>query len=794
MLARRFLSRRFLAPYCVLALSCIVGLFAGCDGLLNPFLPNAETGSAQLKRFTSEQDLAKYLTDQVAKRNQRVQLETFFRGEVAFDAVSADGQGGAGGDVSLAPSAPGGETVAVNSASGDESFSGTTIQEVGVDESDVVKTDGTNFYLISDNKLRIIQATPPEAMAELASVDLEGYGQELYLLDNRVVALTQTFGGFIIIDDFNFQVDGSVSSEAQPPTQVDDVDTSLSVIGIQGRMTSPDLLPTPSFERPKTFVTVIDITDPSSPAMVSKTIYDGSMSSSRMIDGTLHVVVSNFQSYYVDVFPELGRAGFNATVSDPNFVLPRFEQTIGDGPATEGPLVTWQELYRPTDPDGFGVVAVVSMDVAGDSSFKAVGVIAEPGLIYSSRKALYLTDTNYTFDNVQRETTDIYKFAYGDGAAKPVAVGTIKGRIINQYAMGEQDDNLRVASTLSATFGVTGQTAASSNSVYVLSDMEGALQTVGQLEGIASGETIQSARFLGSRGYLVTFRRVDPFFTLDLSDPTNPQMIGELKVPGFSTFIVPMDENHLLTVGQYIPEEGLFGPWGVQLSIFDVTDFANPTLSFQAIIGDQTGASSEALSNPKAFTYFAEQDLVALPISIFNGPVFLDGPFIGDGVDGGVDIGVDIGVGGGSGSSEGPVATVDDPVSAEPAQVASDPVNGGEGVSLESPILDQGFEGLVVFRATAEDGFEELGRVSTRFKTEGFFYSSYTRGIFIDDNVFAVTDRGVHGSDLADLSSIEYELYLPPENNFPELIGRPVDGLVPSVDPISVIGEPVRGS
>ena len=188
-------------------------------------------------------------------------------------------------------------------------------------------------------------------------------------------------------------------------------------------------------------------------------------------------------------------------------------------------------MYRPTDPDGFGVVVVVSLDVAErDAGFSAAGIVAEPGLVYSSLEALYLTDTQWDYFGNERTTTDIYKLDYEGRGAVPVATGSVSGRVLNQYSMGESDGFFRVATTSGSDFWWGG--SEQSNNVYVLEQTGDSLVVAGRIEDIAPGEEIMSARFIGDRGYLVTFEQIDPLFTLDLTNPRNPQVVGELEGAG----------------------------------------------------------------------------------------------------------------------------------------------------------------------------------------------------------------------------------------------------------------------
>jgi hypothetical protein len=255
---------------------------------------------------------------------------------------------------------------------------------------------------------------------------------------------------------------------------------------------------------------------------------------------------------------------------------------------------------------------------------------------------------------------------------------------------------------------------------------------------------------------VVTFENTDPLFTLDLSDPRDPRVIGELEVPGFSTFIVPMDADHLLTVGQYVPPPGEFGNWGVQVSIFDVTDFANPVRQSNYIVGDDTGAYSEAIWNPKAFTYYAASGMVALPLSVYDNLVFLDDVAIG--VEGEAS-------GGASDGDATDAAPPPDEAGADgDSSSGSDGSAGDQDVAIDEPVdsiepyVPQGFEGVLVLKATVADGLAEMGRISSRFEEAGYYWASFTRGVFIGDDVMAVTNHGLRGAPANTVEPTTFEL------------------------------------
>jgi hypothetical protein len=787
------------------------------------------TSSATLAKFHSEDEFVTYFMGQVGERGAYVSEpqrddadnDNSFDGDMVEDVaqgfpaapgegLSEESGGGAGQElVSVPPT----------SGSDNENFSPTTTQESGVDEADVVKTDGEYLYIIENQRLHIVHAAPLDAMAEVATVELTGYGRDLYLRGDRLVVITEEYGGYMpmfgpepmpVDIDVDMPMSGGGSSGSQGgmeimPLPAEDMPPMIDLptddpAGIDGDSggsddveiidEDADILPDDApyhFERPKVVVTIIDVSDRAAPRVVSATKYEGSTASSRMIDGVLHLVLANYPHYYFDVMPMMGTRDVGGDVMQATTLLPKYERTDAAGEVSDGEVITWENLYRPDEPDGFGMVTVVSIDVDADGAFSAVGVVAEPALIYSSIDALYLTDANYYWDGdrtMPRETTDIYKFAYVGRGAEAAAAGTVPGRILNQYSMSEYDGHLRVATTLGNNFFLDGDRREETvNAVYVLRQVDAELTVTGAIEDVAPGETIQSARFVGDRGYLVTFEQVDPLFTLDLSNHEQPTIVGELKVPGFSTFLVPMGADHLLAVGQYIPEDRWSDPWGVQLSVFDVSNFASPRQAQNLVIaGENEGSYSEALYDPKAFTYFAQRNLVALPVSIY--PYYTSGEFlpepdidfevIEDLID--VDALLDL------------LGDIDfENLSEEELQrLAEEFLNSEEFVDLwegdgddiqdifapPDPESWPGFDGLIVYEVSVDGGFREVARISTRMG-EGYFYfgSFFTRGVFIDGNVYAVTNLGVRGLSLDAPDQTAHEVLFEIPDMYPMPVG-----------------------
>lgn len=570
--------------------------------------------------------------------------------------------------------------------SSDTPYSSTNLQEEGVDESDIVKNDGQNIYVLRGNIIHVIQALPADAVSEVATIELDGQGDSLYLREGKLVALTQRWSWYHPwTGSGGAEVDATVSVEASDIlVGGDDNDGAEST------------------------VTVIDVSNPAAPVIEATIKFEGSLASSRLIANRLYLVLATTPRLPPNPIPLL----INAMPLDE--WIPDYETTAADGTVVaSGDIGSWQDFYRPDYPDGYSIVTVVTVDVdAPTSPFKTTAISADAGTIYASTEALYVTDTDYDYSSGSSRTdTAIHKLSFTQDGTAYRGTGLVPGRLLSQYSLGEYQGYLRVATTVEE---FNNGDARLDNNVYVLKESgseDATLPVVGKIEGIAPGEQIYAARFLGNRGFLVTFRRVDPLYTLDLTDPAAPVIVGELKVPGFSDHIQLLDENHLLTIGKDAQDAGNFA-WiqGLQLSIFDVTDPANPTLLHKELIGGR-GTSSEANQNPKAFNYYPERQALAFPADVY-------------------------------------------------------------GTSSGGPTWGRHeFTGLYVYRVTVENGFEFLGRISSSEGTNAggcfLYYYGFTRGVFIGDTVYSVTERNVKA---ADLSAVEATLGEAPLTGAPAMI------------------------
>jgi len=221
---------------------------------------------------------------------------------------------------------------------------------------------------------------------------------------------------------------------------------------------------------------------------------------------------------------------------------------------------------------------------------------------------MYITYSTYS-NGIQG--TKVHRISIDEGEIEYQASGAVPGYVLNQFSMDEFNGYFRIATTEGQVWTTKG--TVSQNNVYVL-DME--LDTIGMLENLAPGETIYSARFMGNRCYLVTFKKIDPLFVIDLSTPANPQVLGQLKITGYSDYLHPYDENHIIGIGKETTEAGTFAWYqGVKISLFDVTDVAVPKEIVKYEIGDR-GTDSPILNDHKAFLFDRERNLLVIPVTV----------------------------------------------------------------------------------------------------------------------------------------------------------------------------------
>ncbi|MBC9001598.1 beta-propeller domain-containing protein [Micromonospora aurantiaca (nom. illeg.)] len=501
-------------------------------------------------------------------------------------AKAAVGPWGLGPDVRMQFSA---ERAAVGGAAKDAAsastpdFSGTNVHEAGVDEPDLVKTDGRRIVTVSRGVLSVVDPASRRVTGRLAlDRDAERFsGDEGSLLLHGDRALVLLHAGRTVKGPVP---DGQTRPGATP----------------QARLV------------------LVDLAGP--PRVVGEYRMDGLLVDARQSGGTARVVIRSAPRldfpYPSGRRTDAQRIAANRAVIDKATLddwLPRYEirdsvRTVGTG------RVGCDRVNRPAGFSGASMVTVLSFDLgaaalgAGDP----VTVVADGDTVYSNGARLYVAnDHRWRMwrggpSGARDTSTEIYQFDTAAGTPRFVAAGSVPGWLINQYALSEWDGHLRAATTTGDTWG---RGTSSQSGVYVLRADGATLKRVGAVTGLGKGERIFAVRFVGGTGYVVTFRQTDPLYGVDLRDPAAPRVTGELKINGYSAYLHPAGDGRLIGVGQDATDRGRVT--GTQVSLFDVADPARPARIAQHHV---PGGWSEAEHDPHAFLYWEPERLVVLPV------------------------------------------------------------------------------------------------------------------------------------------------------------------------------------
>ena len=479
------------------------------------------------------------------------------------------------------------------------SASGTNNQVASVDEADIVKTDGKYVYLASNGALRVVEALRPRVVSV---TKLPGAARELFVEGDRAVVYTST---------------GNV-----PRRCTYGYDCMFAGDGTS------------------TQISVFDLSDRAAPKLTRKIELSGSLMASRRIGNAVHTVIADGDrpGPGYETWPE--RMEMCGTPE--KTVRARFAKLRADNErrirAQAHDFPTLREhgkekllcegLMQTALRDGDAFTTLVSFDLTADDVAPTTATLqSRPGAVFASADALYVSVVHRKAGAGGRwyraayasadEVSELHKFRIGERPAdtRYVGSGLVPGHVLNQFSMDEWYGYLRVATTK----GKVPDPAVHSV-VSVLSEGPGGnLVRVGAVDKIAPGEDIRAVRFDGDRGYVVTFKKTDPLFVMDLYQPAAPRILGELKIPGFSTYMHRIDADHLLSIGFDADDHGSFAYFdGVILQLFDVKNPTDPRLLHKEKIGSR-GSTSEAATNHLAFNYFAERGLLAIPMTICDG-------------------------------------------------------------------------------------------------------------------------------------------------------------------------------
>jgi len=447
------------------------------------------------------------------------------------------------------------------------SHSETNNQVAGVDELDTVKSDGQYIYTVTNNTVAIVDAYPVNNAQLVSRISVGNQSIDgIFVSGSRLSIVTEAPRNFY----YGYASCGGPLLGAG---------TSFAPMVPQCLGCIRSWVP----QEQNTSLIVYDLTNHSSPTLQTRLTVNGTFVGSRRIGDVVYLVSS-------------GPARYNDTL--PAMVL--------NGRKTEIPAT--QIYHSDVGDKAFSYTTVVALNMIQDNASPILQsyLLGTSSTIYVSLTNIFLTQPVWDGSG----ETVIHRISITDSSIKYEASGIVPGHVLNQFSMDEDNGHFRVVtSSNSWSNGMTN--------LYVL-DLS--MKIIGRLDGISPGETFHAARFMGDKAYLVTFKRMDPLFVIDLKDPANPTMLGQLNVTGVSDYLQPYDSSHLIGIGKSAEDvawENAARFFGLKISLFDVTDPHRPTDLSDFTIGEH-GTSSPALTDAKAVLFDRSLNLLVIPIEVWG--------------------------------------------------------------------------------------------------------------------------------------------------------------------------------
>ena len=586
-------------------------------------------------------------------------------------------------------------TQGTTNATGTPSFSTTNVQETGVDEPDTVKTNGSTIFTVSQGRLFAVGAGAggPQLEGSLDLGRLRGEGAQLLLRGSRLIV--------ILVGSPVVPLALGAPAPAVPARTAAHQAVAPPV---------PSDIAFPYYYRATTTVEEVDVSDPAAMHVTRTMSVDGTFVDARQNGSTARLVIAS---------PPPAIANPNLLAQISGWVPRRRFHSLLSGRRYTRAAASCGAIARPATFSGLGMLTILTLNL--DRGLWTAGsdaLMADAQVVYGSTQSLYVATQKWlppqtAPDRVPADATVIDRFDATDpNQTTLVASGEVPGFLLNQFSLSEYKGYLRVASTSRPIWWSTATPQPDSQSyVTVLATQGGVLAPVGQVAGLGVGQQIYSVRFVGDAGYVVTFRRVDPLYTLDLSTPTAPKVAGQLELQGYSSYLHPVGNGLLLGVGQSIGT-GANEPSGAQLELFDVSDPAAPKLLAHAALGN--GSSTNVSYDHHAFLFWPPTKLAVLPLQIYSPPMCSFQP----------------------GGPPQPVA---------PGQ----PTSGPNVAQCPSNSPYQGFIGAIGY-SIDRSGITEVGRV-THDALNGNT-PAIMRSVVIGDRLFTISDGGVMASRLDTLA------------------------------------------
>ncbi len=487
----------------------------------------------------------------------------------------------------------------------------TNTQESGVDEPDILKHDGEKIFFYDSLSQLVRVYTFADILEgkseEVSSIGLDGFFVSMFLRDDKLY-LTQQVSGKMLLKSYDVSDVESIELLASMELDGGYVDSRLSSDGIYLIST---FIPTATYTYPVVYPSDTNCSNIYVAMQECKANDDCEYATPPSETTPPDYVLSHL---YDDARCHRYSYDENGTAYYTDYTSPSVYKEYLEPLINNKPLLEPQKLYAPYKLNQEYSITTI-LKIGFDGKMKdSVSYLGSSHTIYVSKESIYLLSSQYSsfFDfGFHKDRVSIYKFSMAE-SLEYRGRGFVDGRTLNQYSLSEHNNILRIATTV----GWGWQGGETDNIVYALEETDGSLEIVGKLDGLGEeGETIHSVRFVGDRGFVVTFRQTDPFYTIDLSDPTDIRKVGELKIDGFSSYLHPVDENRILSIGRDANASGAVGGFLIQL--FDISDFASPKLADRVVLGDRYTYST-AEWNPRAFIYRDSDAMFGFPLSAYS--------------------------------------------------------------------------------------------------------------------------------------------------------------------------------
>ncbi|MCT2535167.1 beta-propeller domain-containing protein [Aquibacillus koreensis] len=476
---------------------------------------------------------------------------------------------------------------AFSSSSNDTTTSETNVQVEGIDEGDTVKLDGDYLYYARDHDIVIASTNGKESSVVSKIEEQDYYVQQLYLHNDLLISI----------------------GHSNRTIRNDILEDKTSELDYRHFYTN------------QSTVYIYDISDKQNPKQMREFTIEGSINSTRKMDGFLYLVGNNHPPYY-----------YYHEEEDPNMESIEIRPFIKDtAVSNQGRPIDYKDMYFFPESDDETFMVLSSIDLNDmDKEANVETYLGASNQLYMSKNHLYTAVNKYDLNEDTSNSnmvdiamprvadTEIIQFHINDGDMTYNASTVVNGTLINQFSMDERNDTFRVATTKGNMW--EGEEP-STNNLYTF-DTE--LNPLGSVEGLAENERIYSVRFMENVAYMVTFRETDPLFVIDLADAKNPEVLGELKIPGFSNYLHPLDDNHVIGFGHHTELEDVPGrdeprvlDAGLKISVFDVSDPTDPKEKFIEILG-QGGSHSEISYNHKSLYQHPDENLFGIPAELYE--------------------------------------------------------------------------------------------------------------------------------------------------------------------------------